>query len=155
MTWVALMVVELTVPSTSTLVPFLMALAEIVLDPFLYFVDEVPSTVTFWSAEVVMMNPDLDTLVTVPDDPPAAGPDRVLDPPPDPSAPGVWALEVGCAADAAGDARKPTESPTMGAKNAAATMLRHFFFVSTRRTFGLRSCWAFVIAAERSGEDCE
>jgi hypothetical protein len=34
MTWVALMVVELTVPMTRTWVPFLMALASIELDPF-------------------------------------------------------------------------------------------------------------------------
>ena len=28
-----------------------------------------------------MVKPDVDTLLTVPDDPPAAGPDRALDPP--------------------------------------------------------------------------
>ena len=99
------------------------------------------------------MKPDFDTLVTVPDDPPAAGADRACDPPP--AAPGAaaWALEAGCAADAAGDARKPTESPIVGAKSAAATMLRHFLFVSTRRTFGLRSCGAVITPADQSGED--
>jgi hypothetical protein len=30
----------------------------------------------------VIVKPDADTLLTVPDDPPAAGPDRALDPPP-------------------------------------------------------------------------
>ena len=40
------------------------------------------STVTFWPADVVIVKPDVDTLPTVPDDPPAAGPDRALDPPP-------------------------------------------------------------------------
>jgi hypothetical protein len=54
---------------------------------------------------------DVDTLSTVPDDPPAAGPDRALDPPPpDPvlleaeldrlvlaAAPGVLLLELECA----------------------------------------------------------
>ena len=39
-------------------------------------------TVTFWPADVVIVKPDMDTLPTVPDDPPAAGPDRALDPPP-------------------------------------------------------------------------
>jgi hypothetical protein len=29
-----------------------------------------------------MVKPEVDTLLTVPDDPPAAGPDRALDPPP-------------------------------------------------------------------------
>jgi hypothetical protein len=30
----------------------------------------------------VIVKPDVDRLLTVPDDPPAAGPDRALDPPP-------------------------------------------------------------------------
>jgi hypothetical protein len=34
-----------------------------------------------------MVKPDADTLFTVPDDPPAAGPDRALDPPPPDSGP--------------------------------------------------------------------
>jgi len=33
------------------------------------------------------VKPDVDTLLAVPDDPPAAGPDRALDPPPDPEPP--------------------------------------------------------------------
>ena len=41
------MVVELTVPSTRTCWPFLMVLDEMELDPFLYFVDDASSTVTF------------------------------------------------------------------------------------------------------------
>jgi hypothetical protein len=42
------------------------------------------------------VKPDADTLVTLPDDPPAAGPDRALDPPP--PAPGrpAEALEPTC-----------------------------------------------------------
>ena len=46
--------------------------------------------VTFWPVGVVSVKPDADTLVTVPDDPPAAGPDRALDP-----APPAWAAD-GC-----------------------------------------------------------
>jgi len=80
-----------------------------------------------------MVKPDLDMLVTVPDDPPAAGPDRASDPPPAaPGGPAAWALDTGCAADAAGEARRPTESPMMGTTIAAATMRRHFFLVNTR-----------------------
>jgi hypothetical protein len=45
-------------------------------------VDDASSTVTFWPADVVMVKPDVDTLPTVPDAPPEAGPDRALDPPP-------------------------------------------------------------------------
>jgi len=44
--------------------------------------DDVSLTVTFWPAEVVRVKPDADTLPVVPDAPPAAGPDRALDPPP-------------------------------------------------------------------------
>jgi hypothetical protein len=150
------MVVELTVPMTRTWVPFLMALAEIELDPLLYFVEELSSTVTFCPAEVVRVKPELDTLVTVPEDPPAAGPDRALDPPAAaPGGPAVWLLDAAGVAAAAGDARRPTESPIMGASIAAATMRRHFFFVNRRRTFGLRSHWAEVTSSDHSGEDVE
>jgi hypothetical protein len=38
--------------------------------------------VTFSPAEVATVKPDVDTLLTAPIDPPAAGPDRALDPPP-------------------------------------------------------------------------
>ena len=58
------------------------ALAEAGLVPFWYVVEDASSTVTFWPADVVIVKPEVDTLPTVPDDPPAAGPDRALDPPP-------------------------------------------------------------------------
>jgi hypothetical protein len=52
--------------------------------------------VTFWPPEVVSVKPEADTLLAVPTEPPAAGPDRALDPlplPPAPEAPGKpWAL---------------------------------------------------------------
>jgi len=47
MTWLAVMVVPLTVPTTRTLSPFLMALAEVELVPLRYVVDEALLTVTF------------------------------------------------------------------------------------------------------------
>jgi hypothetical protein len=60
--------------------------------------------VTFWPADVVRVKPEVDRLPTVPEDPPAAGPDRALDPPPPdpgppaaeplPAAAGVLLLEV-------------------------------------------------------------
>jgi hypothetical protein len=44
--------------------------------------------VTFWPVAVVSVKPDADTLLAVPTEPPAAGPDRALDPlPPVPEAP--------------------------------------------------------------------
>jgi hypothetical protein len=42
-------------------------------------------TVTFWPVAVVSVNPEEDKLLTMPADPPAAGPDRALDAAPDPS----------------------------------------------------------------------
>jgi hypothetical protein len=45
-------------------------------------VEDPSLTVTFWPADVDSVKPDVDTLATVPDAPPAAGPDRAFDPPP-------------------------------------------------------------------------
>jgi hypothetical protein len=51
--------------------------------------------VTFWPAEVVSVKPDADTLLAVPTEPPAAGPDRALDPLPVPVAPAnPWLLPL-------------------------------------------------------------
>jgi len=47
MTCVAVMVVPLVVPSTRTLSPVVMALAEVELVPFWYVVADAPSTATF------------------------------------------------------------------------------------------------------------
>jgi hypothetical protein len=76
------MVVPLVVPSTRTLSPLVMALAELALVPLRYFVEDAFLTVTFSPVEVDMVKLDVETLLTVPDDPPAAGPERALDPPP-------------------------------------------------------------------------
>ena len=81
MIWLAVMVVPLTVPSTRTLAPFLMALARIERVPFRYVVADAVLMVTFCPADVEIVKLDLDTLATVPDVPPAAGPDRALDSP--------------------------------------------------------------------------
>jgi hypothetical protein len=43
--------------------------------------------VIFWAPAVVSVKPDADTLLTVPTEPPAAGPDRALDPLPPAAAP--------------------------------------------------------------------
>jgi hypothetical protein len=82
MTCVAVMVVPLVVPRTRTGSPVVMALAEDGLVPFWYVVADAWLTVTFWPADVEMVKPDVDRLLTVPDAPPGAGPDRALDPPP-------------------------------------------------------------------------
>jgi hypothetical protein len=82
MTCVAVMVTPLVVPSTRTGSPVAMALAEAELVPFWYVVEDASLTVTFTPADVDMVKLDVDTLPTVPDAPPEAGPDRALDPPP-------------------------------------------------------------------------
>jgi hypothetical protein len=98
-TWLAVIVVPLVVPSTRTLSPFVIALAELELVPFWYVVEDASFTVTFWPADVVSVKPDPDKLSTVPDDPPAAGPDRAFDPPaPGMCCPGAAAAEVAAVA---------------------------------------------------------
>jgi hypothetical protein len=45
-----------------------------------YVVEDFLSTVTFWPADVDTVKLDVDTLLTLPTTPPAAGPDRALAP---------------------------------------------------------------------------
>jgi hypothetical protein len=52
-----------------------------------------------------MVKPDVDTLSTVPDAPPAAGPDRALDPPPAPGP--LDAVADGLLLEAAADVLLP------------------------------------------------
>jgi hypothetical protein len=62
--------------------PVVTALAELDFVPFRYVVEDAFVTVTFSPADVETVKPDVDTLLTVPTVPPAAGPDRALDPAP-------------------------------------------------------------------------
>jgi hypothetical protein len=79
-TCVAVMVVPSVVPSTRTGLPFVTALAEVDLVPFRYVVEDVFLTVTFSPADVDTVKLDVDRLLTLPTTPPAAGPDRALEP---------------------------------------------------------------------------
>jgi hypothetical protein len=90
MTREAVIVVLFVTPSTRTASPVVTPLAGAAWVPCQYAVEDVVLMVTFCPAEVVSVNPEVDTLSTVPDDPPAAGPDRALDPPP----PGMWWPDV-------------------------------------------------------------
>lgn len=121
-----------------------MALFEVEVVPFPYFVEDSSSTVTSRPADVVKMKLDLDTPPTVPDDPPAAGPDRALDPPPTDSS---WPVELRaatvCAADAE-DAARPTNSPVTEMISAAAAIKPRLIFDSGRRTAGRFACSAMV-----------
>jgi hypothetical protein len=58
----------------------LTALAEVERVPLRYVVDDALRTVTFWPADVDTVKLEAETLLTVPVVPPAAGPDRALDP---------------------------------------------------------------------------
>jgi hypothetical protein len=90
MTCVAVIFVLLVVPSTRAVSPLVTALFDAELVPLLYVVADVTLTVTFSPAEVNSSKPEVDTLLTLPIDPPAAGPDRALDPaPPDTGCPDV------------------------------------------------------------------
>ena len=81
MTGAAVIVVLSVIPSTRAVLPFLTAPADTDLVPFSYLVDDVSLTVTASPAGVDSLKPEVDTPVTLPIDPPAAGPDRALDPP--------------------------------------------------------------------------
>jgi hypothetical protein len=67
--------------------PVVTALAEAGLDALSYVVDDVSLMVTCALPAVVTVNPDADVLLTVPVVPPGAGPERALEPPPDPKWP--------------------------------------------------------------------
>jgi hypothetical protein len=156
MTCVAVMVVPLVVPRTRTRSPFVMALAEVELVPFWCFVEDVSSIVTFWPADVVSVKLDLDTLPTVPDDPPAAGPDRAFDPPPPERGPPAGpAPEASCPADAEVEVARPTDSPITGTMMAAATIRPPFVFHNNRRTLGRRPGVAAVTRADESSEPAD
>jgi hypothetical protein len=103
MTCVAVIVMLSVVPSTSAVSPLVMAIEDVELVPFSYVVEDVSLTVTFWPVEVESPKLDVDTLVTLPIDPPAAGPDRALDPPP----PGACCDDIAEADDAVVAAPEP------------------------------------------------
>jgi hypothetical protein len=140
---VAVIVVLSVVPRTRAVLPLVTALAGAVFVPFSYFVEDVVLTVTFSPADVNSPKPDLDTLVTLPIDPPAAGPDRALDPPPAdpegaPCAAAVVEEVVAAGAVAAGAVAVPqAESPIAGTSSHAVS---HPFFLldSSRRTLERR-----------------
>jgi hypothetical protein len=132
-----------------------MALAEVELVPLSYVVEDASLTVTVWPADVESVKPDVDTLATVPDAPPEAGPDRALDPPPPDPRPPAEPLP---AAVAEGDVTvvedaPQAESPITAHISAAAMIHRLLRFDSNRRTLGRRSCSGMGTEAAESGED--
>ena len=102
------------------------------------------------------MKLDADTLLTVPDAPPEAGPDRALDPPPPdprpPAEPLPAAVGEGDVA-VAEDVPQAAESPITTLISTTAMIHRILLFDSNRRTPGRRSCLAMVTEAAESGED--
>jgi hypothetical protein len=90
-----------------------------------------------------MVKLDVDTLSTVPAAPPAAGPDRALDPPPS-----AVAEEEGDGVVAEGDGAQPAESPITAHISTAATIRPFRLFDSSRRTRGRRACLAMVTEAD-------
>ena len=102
------------------------------------------------------MKLDVDTLPTVPDAPPEAGPDRAMDPPPPfprpPEEPLPAAVAEGDVA-VAEDVPQAAESPITAHIPTAAMIHRLLLFDSNRRAPGLRSCLAMVAGADEPGED--
>jgi hypothetical protein len=78
----AVIVAPSVLPSTSTVLPFVTAPDDAERVPFWYAVEDVSFTVTLWPVDVTSPKPDVDTLLTLPIDPPSAGPDRAFDPRP-------------------------------------------------------------------------
>ncbi|MDQ6720971.1 MAG: hypothetical protein M3003_09270 [Candidatus Dormibacteraeota bacterium] len=130
--------------------PVAMALAEVGPVPFWYVVEDASLTVTFWPVDVDIVKPDVDTVATVPNAPPDAGPDRALDPrPPEPLPAAAAEGDVAVAEDVPQAAVSPITAhiPT------AAMIHRLLLFDSHRRAPGLHSCLAVVAEADESGED--
>jgi hypothetical protein len=123
-TCVAVIVVLSVVPSTSAVSPLATACADAVLVPFSYVVEDVSLTVTFSPADVDSPKPDVDKLLTVPIEPPAAGPDRALDPPPpDPKgAPFAAVVDAVVAADEL-ELLPQAESPITGTSSPAVAAM--------------------------------
>jgi hypothetical protein len=93
----------------------------------------------------------VDTLLTVPDDPPVAGPDRALDPaPPDP---GPRAKLLGDVAVAVGDEVAAQPGSPITAHISAAAAIHPLFLFDGRRVQDRRACSVLVVEADRSGED--
>src|SRR5271166_5044078 len=114
MTWVAVMVVLSVAPSTRTGSPVVTALTVAALVPFSSVVEDASLMVTFWPVAVVSVNPEEDTLLTVPTVPrgrPGAGVGS--------------AAGSGTAGRAAGGGDDPVGTAiTMAATPAAMTLLR-------------------------------
>jgi hypothetical protein len=98
---------------------------------------------------------DVETVPTVPDDPPAAGPDRALDPPPPDLGPPATppAVAEGDEAVAEGDAAIPTDSAiTAPISTAAAATIHPLLLVdSNRRSQDRRAGSATVAEAGVAG----
>jgi hypothetical protein len=168
-TCVAVMVVPLAVPSTRTLSPLVRAVAEIELVPFWYVVEDASLTVTFWPADVEMVKPAVETVLTVPAAPPEAGPERALDPPPPAALPRPGCPELvdedvavvdedvavgeGDAAVGEGDAAQAAESPITANATPAAAIRRRPLLDGSRRTLDPPGCLAGVAEAGLSGDD--
>jgi hypothetical protein len=97
---------------------------------------------------------DVDTLATVPDAPPAAGPDRALDPPPaDPRPPAEPLPAIGAEGDVAvAEDALQAASPITAPVSAPAMIHRLLVFDSNRRTLG-RRCSNVGTEADEAGED--
>jgi hypothetical protein len=118
------MVVPLVVPNARTVSPVVTASADVEFAPSWYVVEDVSSTVTFWPADVIIVKPDVDTLSTVPDAPPVAGPDRALGAASrDPLLPAMLPPGAGFAAVVERDVTMPTESPMSAHASAAAAAI--------------------------------
>jgi hypothetical protein len=100
------------------------ALDEVEVVPFWYVVEGASLTITFCPADVDRVKLDVETLPIVPDEPPIAGPERALEPPPSVAPPpGPWdpSLAEGDMDVVEVDAPQAAQSPITAHMSAAAT----------------------------------
>lgn len=86
--------------------------------------DDVVLTVTYSPADVKSPKPPVDTLLTLPMDPPAAGPERAFGPPPPDPGGAPWAAAVAAVVAATElDVPPQADSPSAAARRPAVTHL--------------------------------
>jgi hypothetical protein len=140
LTCAAVIVVLSVVPRTRAVSPLVTALAVAGLVPFSYVVEDVSLTVTFSPAEVNSPKPEDDTLLTVPTEPPAAGPDRALEPPPpNPGRPPDAAVVKPVVPEAELDVPPQAASPIVASSNPAVAAVERL----SRRLKGV--CWRVMV----------
>jgi hypothetical protein len=146
MTWSAVIVVPLVVPSTKACSPLARSLAEVAL-PFVWnTVVGTSLTVTFWPPDVVKVKLDVDSALTVPTAPPDAGPDRALPAPRAGPAAVLGAVTVDAGVAGPEDEATATETPVAVIAAATAAAAQRPRLLAIMRRYVGRSAGGSLLA---------